>query len=870
MKAILFSVICSAALAASALGQVSQPLPKDPAFAKILIAEINACDPGRPPQATSDANQSLARHWVSDALQKPASRRQVCAYLDTLGPDGAAAKAKLMSWPAPAVAQPPAAQPSRVPAGLSSPAADSLQKGKWDAAGSRLAFDGSPAASDGGPAPVPAGPDGAHPSPLAPSPNLPEILTKPVAPGTIKIVAVAWDKLQKIAQKQVYQERSASFNEAFGGADVPMSGGGAFKVKILTPVEVASDTVKQAVRDEGLKHGQKIVFVRTDVKAQLGASAVIPIDNPTGLPSVSLSAGLNLSGFVEIVETRETTEDKAGAMLKAQARVFTWPLTAEHIKNVMKVGEDLAITGRLDESAAQALGVGSDLGLDTYAHVGTNAGASVGAAADQWITLHLKKVDPDHVRILLQKADGKTFSLNVAATTGLQIYNSLLTPAVTPTSLEQGLLGKAVVGGENSALNQIQQLFSASISDSWSKGKDDLEAEGWASVSLSDPKVSAALNSLFKFRPEALRGLPADSTFSKELDAGRFKADVRDITHNEAFQANISKLKVAMNEGTAFYEVRWQQDGRLKHYVVGLTDARYHGDVTKTNREEQLAMWYDLDTKKTAVTVALGPQDRLMTTTREKVNDVIATQQAMGVSVTGKYQEPKPYLQLFGLGNIGRSEEKGSFYLSDEGVQSLRGAGRDQLIAAYLHADWLYEKQSWPPGQNFWAQSSKPPAWAQTVDPAALKPVLDFLHDHASEARRLQSDKDGRSQLAGLQSDYARLAPGRFLMGDCWAYTDANDYANQVRDLQNSDNPEQLVELFMKFRKDEGLDLKRAVVATATLAGEHAGSDGKPSPNWQGWMQMTGKNVTLVPAGGAPKLPLHPVSELQTLMGQWQ
>ncbi|MDD5630111.1 MAG: hypothetical protein PHU21_13665, partial [Elusimicrobia bacterium] len=288
-------------------------------------------------------------------------------------------------------------------------------------------------------------------------------------------------------------------------------------------------------------------------------------------------------------------------------------------------------------------------------------------------------------------------------------------------------------------------------------------------------------------------------------------------------------------------------------------------------RSEQMAMWYDLDTKKAAVTVALGPQNRLMTTTREKVNDVIATQKAMGVPVRGKYDEPSPYLQLFGLGNIGRTEEKGSFYLADEGVDALKGAGREQLIASYLHADWIYEKESWEPGKNFWAAHSKPPAWAETIDPEALKPVLDFLRDHASEARRLQgADRSNRGQLAALEARYRAVAPGRYLMGDAWAYTDASDYANLVGDMQRSDNPEQLVELFMRFRRNDGLELKRAVVATAYLAGESVGPDGKPVRNWQGWIQMKGKNVELVPAGGPPPLPLHPVGELQTLMGRWQ
>ena len=855
-------------MSGTVVGQQAGPLPHDPSFAKIFVSEINDYNPARADKEPADPSQALARRWVEDAVLKPEPRRQVFDYLDSWGTEGAAAKAKLMALIADPAAAPPEAGPARIQADAApSPNLDSLRNVKWDEAGSRAAFDGDLSRAGGATA-VQAGQGAPHPPGLSASPNLPDMLTKPLPPGTVKVVSVSWDKLQQIAQKQVYEERKADFDKAFGVAQgVGIDGGGFFKAKILTPAEVAADPVKQAARDDAAKTGERLVFVRTDTKAQLGGNATIPIGAPAG---ASVSAGLRLSGIVEIVETRAVPEEKAGALEHAEQRVFLWPLTARHLKEVMRVGEDLTITGRLDEGAAQSIGANADLGLPAFAHVGANAGAGVGKAEDQWVTLHVKKVDPDHVRILVQRADGETFSVNVAASAGLNIYDDQLIPTVTPTSLEQGLLGKAVLSGERGVLHQIQNLLSASLSASWGKGKDDLAAEGWASVPLSDGKVAAALDSFFKFRPEALRGLSADGTFSQALKAGRLNAEVRDVTRNEAFQAHVSKLKIALSEGTAFYEVRWRQDGVPKHYVVGIANSNFHGDVTKTNRAEQSAMWYDLDTGRTAVTIALGPQDRLLTTTREKINDVIATQKAMGVPVTGKIDEPSPYLQLFGLGNYGRSEEKGTFYLSDEGVNALKQVGREQLIAAYLHADWLYERQSWPPGENFWAES-KPPAWADTMDPAAIKPALDFLHDHAAEARRLQgADKSGRGELARLGALYSRVAPGRSLLGDAWRYTPANDYANAVRDMQASDKPEQLIELFLRFRHDDSVDLKRAVVATAMLAGETAGADGKPVPNWQGYLQMTGNRVQLLPAGGPPTLPQHPVGELNAVFNAWQ
>jgi len=822
----------------------------------LLTASYEAAKAGQPLPlgATPDA---LARAYVQRALAAPGKLDEACSYLDGLGPEGRAAEQRLRAVPWTATVAP--ASPAKLPLAVPT---DSLRAKQWDESGARREFDGAVPGS-GAPAVV-AGPGTPHPSGL--SPNLPPVLTKPPPPGTIKIVSVGIEKLQKLAISEVYTERKEGFDKSFGltpGSNV--GGAGVFTAKILNAAEVAADPVKQGARDAAARDGKKIVFVRTDTKAQLNGGVTLPVDAPAG---ANAGIGLRLSGIVEIVETREVPEDGAEAALKAESRVFLWPLTAQHLRDVMKVGEDLTITGRLDEGAALSIGAGLGLGPSRFARVGTSAGASAGKAADQWVTLRVKKVDPDHVRILVQRADGEVMSANVSASAGLDIYDDSFIPRAGPPSLEEGLIGKAVVGGEKSVLHQVEQLASASLSGSWGEGKDDVATEGWAAVPLSDPKTAAALNSLFKFRPEAMRALPPDATFSDALKSGRLNADVRDVTHSASFQAHLSKLRVTASAGTVFYEVRWaQDDGTIKHYVVGIADKHYHGDVTKTNRAEESAMWYDLDSGQAAVTVSLGPQDRLFTTTREKINDVIATQKAMGVPVQGEVHEPKPYLQLFGLGNYGRSEETGSFSLAPQGVVALKTASRPELLAAYLRADWLYEKESYPPGKHFWDEDQAPPWATESTD--ALAPVLAFLNAHAAEARRMQGDKDSRSQLSQLQNAYEQVAAGRGLVSDAWRFTSAVDYANAVRDMQNSDKPERLIELFLEFRRSDDVDLKRAVVATASLAGTRPGVDG-PIPNWQGFIQMTGSRVQLRPAVPPPPLPAHPVSRIASLIGSWQ
>lgn len=832
----ILSLLLAPALAAGAAAPAVDPV-------KLADAALGA--PSSAPEAAFVKDVSEGRRTVEEACEamRPAGEKgaRACAAL----------KVKHSTWNVPAAEPRAAAEPHRIQ-GL-----DALAQASWDEAGGRENFDGGEY-RDSVAAPVYAAPRALSQAPL-PAPTAPTAVAQSSAPKKgLRVVAVSVDKLKELASKELYKERKTGLDSAYGVSEgAHLSGAGYFTAKILNKNEVEADPVKKRVREEATARGEKVTFLRTNTKAQLFGDRNIPIGDGGGVP---VGFGLRLGGVVEIVETRAIPRELGGAWDHAKERVFLWPLSAKSLRETMRVGEDLTITGRVERGAGLGVSAGQRLGDFAFGSIGAGATLSGGHAADEWISLRVSKIDEDHVRLLLQKGDGQTLAANLSIKAGLDLYDDSYVPGVEPAKLDDGLVGKAVLSGQKSLLKKVEELASVELSAGWSVSKHEVESEGWGAVSLSEPGSAKALDEFFKFKPAALRSLPPDSTLSAALAAGRVTSEVRDVTHDSRLQARLSLLKITKTAGTTFYEVHWRvDDGPLRKYLVGVARSSWRGDVTKTKRDEESVMWYDLDTGSASVNVRLGPQDRLMTTTRERINDVIAAQKALGLTVPGKIDHPSPYLQFFGLGNYGRSEELGQFSLPPEGVAAVAKAKRPELLTAYLRADWLFEKESYPPGY-IWASASKAPPWAETSDPAALAPVLAFLHDNAAEVERLEFQKGQERELDWLERDYEKVAPGRSLRADADRYLSAAAYANRVQDMQRSGKPEALIEMFLALKKDGDIDLKRAVGATAYLA----------EGNFKAYIEMTGKRVDLRPTTRPESLPQHPISELGGLIGSWR
>lgn len=674
--------------------------------------------------------------------------------------------------------------------------------------------------------------------------------------GRTKIVAVAVEKIDGLLRKQTYKERKAGLDKAYGvrpGSSI--GGAGVFTSKILDPREVDADPVRRAVREAARARGEDVVFVRTNAKVQVFASQAFSVG-----PTVGLRAG----GIVEVLEVRALPRDKAGAWQHAKERVFLWPLSAEHLRSTLRVGEELAVTGRLEHGTGVGVGFGHSLGVPAYGSIGAGATLSGGHGSDEWTTLLLKKTGPDELRVLLQQGDGDSFGAAVSLSAGLDLYDDEWIPRATPETVDQSWVGKGVLKGQESLLHAIEKLCKAELSVSWSHARRNAKAEGWGAVRLDDPRSSAALDDLFHFKPGPLRSLPPSATYSEALGAGRFESEVREVTDDATLQARLIKLHATKSAGTGFYEVRVSQDGGApRRFLMGMARSSYRGDVTKTARSESAVMWYDLDSKEPRITVALGPQKRLFTTTRETINDVIAAQRALGVPVEGRIDEPEPYLQLFALGNYGRTEERGQFSLEPEGVRRVAEAAPEKLVAAYLRADWLYERQSFPPGKNFWG-AERPPAWADTSDPADYRAVYDFLAENAAEVHELSEPghQEDSSSLSWLENKYRDLARGRYLKADAERFLSAQAFARHVAGMRGaSDDPEKVIELFLQFKKDGALELKRAVTATASVAGQG---------NYEATLEMSGKRVELKPKEGGFELPRTPLQKLDGQLARWR
>lgn len=677
------------------------------------------------------------------------------------------------------------------------------------------------------------------------------------AEGRVKLVAVAVEKIEDLARKQLYEERKAGLDQVYGirpGSSI--GGAGAFSARLLKPAEVDADPLFKRVREEQRAAGADAVFLRTNAKIQLFGSQAVPISIPG--PTV----GLRLAGMVEIVETRVIPRDGAGAWTHAKERAILWPLEAEELRRHMRVGEDMTITGRLDRGSALGAGFGKTLGVPTFGQIGAGVTASVGRAADEWVTLRLKKISPNELRVLLQRGNGESFGGAVALSAGLDLYDDQWIGRSSPETVEQTWVGAAVVNGELTLLKALEKLLKAELSLSWSEARRDTKSEGWGAVRLDDATQAAALDKLFAFNAGPLRALPPQATYSAELGAGRFESDVREVTDDATLQARLTKLHATRSAGTSFYELRWSADGKpSSRHLMGVARSSFRGNVTKTARGESATLWYDLDTLQPNVSVSLGPQKRLFTTTRERINDVIAAQGALGLDVPARIEHPEPYLQLFSLGNYGRTEENGRFALSPAGVKRVGAAPGEKLVAAYLHADWIYERQSFPPGKNVWGADAPPP-WAKTGDASDYRAAYDFLAANAEEIRELSRGRqDNASALSWLENEYRKRAPGRYAAADAERFLSAQAFARHVTAMRAGDDPEKVIELFLQFKKDGELELKRAVTATASLAGPD---------QYSAYLEMTGKRVELRPQGGQFDLMPTPLERQQRELARWR
>lgn len=842
--------------------------PFDPEEGRFLSA---AAAPGRALAATATP-QTLAHLYLERALSNSESLAEACAFLDQRGEAGREAKARLLALaPAAAPSAAPAAEPTAEAARLARARASmaALQNVDWKQP--RPLFDGGESHAD--PVSAAAGRTSLLPAPLAArveaAPAAGEDRTPAAGEdkaqaGVVKLVSISMEKLQELALDKDPGERKLQFEKPFGLGPSPLSGAGVFTSKNLSPEEIAADPVKKAAAERAARDGAPVDFLRTNAKVQLFGTVSLPIDIP-GNPG-ELNVGLRKGGIVEIVQTRPVRRGEA----RPDRQAFLWPLTVEHLKKVMKPGEDFTLTGRIEGSGAVAGGIGEGIDFPYYGGIGAGVEVGVGAAHDGWISLHVSKIDDDHVRISLQEGDGTALIAHFEASAGLDLNGDDFIPHVPPSNLDESLVGKAVALGEESVFQKVEDLGKVELTAEFRRSKHDLRTEGWASVSLSDPETAEALDQFFKVHPKALRSLPARATQSPDLGAGRLNVEVRDVTRDHAFEANLSFLHISKSGGSTYYEVRWREDdGKTVRKLVVVGESGFEENINKTSRSRESVMWYDLDTGEASISVKLGPQERLLTTTRERINDVIALQKALGLTLeTFKVDEPRPYLQFFGLGNYGRTSESGQFVLHDEGIKALKTADRDSLSIAYLRADWLFERESFAPGRTLVSENAAP-AWAGTTDRDALRPVLDFLRANSARVNQ-PSGKSGASDYAALQSRYARLAPGRSLRGDVWRLRSADAFAGNVRKMQDSRDPAEMLKLFLKFRHDGAIELKRSVVATAALAGRRQGDDGRDAPNVDAYLEMTGDRVVLKPKANPVAIPDSPVDEVQDVLKRWQ
>ncbi len=678
------------------------------------------------------------------------------------------------------------------------------------------------------------------------------------SPETIKIVSAPLEALEKIAAKQLYKERSQKLSATYDvGPSFALGGAGYFKAKVLNANEIKNDPLRQQIRDTATAGGQEIVFLRTNTKAQLFGKITIPI-NVNGI-----SASSRLTGTIEILETRIIPRKWADAYQYAKQRVILWPLTAKTLRDDLKVGEDITITGRLECGSGVSAGTSVGVGNFAFGNLGAGVSSGVGHARDKWVSYYIKKLDNTHVRVVVQDGNGEVFSNNLRLYAGLDIYDDSVIPNVNSSDLESTKFGAAIVKGEVKILNKLEKLVKIEIVASFTNGKHGSSTEGWSYISLTDSQTASALDRLLKFDTAAMRELPAQATSRGPGMSGKMNLEMRDVTQDSSIQFRLSKLHLTKASGAAFHEIIWSNDdGQQQHYLVGTVKDSFRNGITDTKYIEESTLWYNMNTGEYQVTVLLDPHERLLTTTREAINDVIATQRAMGAAVEAKIDHPSLYLQLFGMGNYGRTTEKGYFTVLPAGLRRMATKTHDEALMAYLKADWIYERESFPPGGIL--NAGQIPPWATAASAAEIGAALSTLDGAAAIGPG--GFNDDSSMMRGYEHEYAQIAPKRFLHEDLLKYMAAKSYADHFSAMTaNGIAPEKVMECFLAFRRDSTLELKRSVAATAMLARGNAND-----PGYAGYLEMTGNSVTLKPVGLPNQAPQTPIGHVNGMLASWK
>ncbi|MFA6092581.1 MAG: hypothetical protein WCU88_03860 [Elusimicrobiota bacterium] len=665
-----------------------------------------------------------------------------------------------------------------------------------------------------------------------------------------KLVAFSTPTLRAILKKATEKERKASMDKSFEVLPgISLGGAGAFSFLLLDENEVRSDPVKQGALESSQAQGQDLAFVRTNAKIQLFGSVLLPVNIPGA--SVSPTAGLRLSGLIEIAQTLAIAKDAVQESLKD--RVYLWPITVESLKNDLKTGEDVTITGRVESGAGAKLNAGWTLGDFFFGRVGAGGEAGAGKSAEEWISLHIKKLDDENVRIVLRRGNGQVVAETLKAWAGVDLYDDSFIPhAASP---QENMIGIVVRRGDVMEIEPLERLVRAELSAVFSHGTRSSRSEGWGALSLSEPSSVYALRRLFSLDPSSLRGLPPRSTFADALDAGHMQVESMEVTREALFQARLSALHMTRAKNTSYYEMKWSKDGLPpEHKLVGVTRSSSHGDVTGFNRELEAAMWYDMARKRYGVSISLGPEIRKFTTTARVIQEVRALQKALGMEISPAL----PSSTMFK-----NTVENGHFTLTDKGVRRLGASGPDELVAAYLKADWIFEQALDLSGGKS-SSSVQAPPWADADSKASrLEAVLRFLRDNRKGIdEAFDAGRKGYShERAVFIRRYARLAPGRALGADLHRFHGALRYADAVLEMSKAgDEPEQVLEAFQKARRSLRKDLKRFAAASAILAGPE---------NYSGYIELTGEDLSLRPAKSIPPEPSTPIDELNGVVRDW-
>lgn len=605
-------------------------------------------------------------------------------------------------------------------------------------------------------------------------------------------------KLLDLAKDQVYASRDLSITDFKLGDKA----GVGVRVQVAPLANdnplVANDPHRAATTKRMQDAGQKVTWAT--VGGGLYPHAGFGVSLPAGPARVNAGFSANASIGYSVLAPYPLE----ASSLKTLGKNLTvdLPFNAENAR-AMAEGTEVRIAGRGTVAANVGVGVGASLAdFGGIIQVGASANAGVGVSAEGSLSIAVKKLEGDKVFVSLSQVDTKAASASVGVNVGVTVNLQDQLPDLGGKIFNEGgqLAAKTVE-------KEIAKMANLDLSAAHSRSKTETVLQNYV-IDLSTAEGAKAYDDLLKLDARAADKLGAAGSpsvaFAKLDEVGR--------TSNLGVNARLGKLELlkAVSSRTETHGTLDSSQGRIDYDRARL-DQSYSGilsniwagkrsmsaELVQTTRPGQPTDSYLHMTQTVA-------GDKV--TTKNDVRKFLALSQmlgAQGQALTAAQDDKKL------LGSFGKTDRTVDVYVTDQGLQALAKASREDVRQAFAKT---YETLDRPWDMDYLIGGNKG-VWTQT-------PWLATGHkDHAEIMSCLKGYRLGDENAQQLESSY-RFMTGRSLNQDAYAFQQSQKFEALVGKLQAAETPAERAHVFAQA--DLSLDLEHELGAIALIAGGDA------------------------------------------------